>query len=109
MAHEIRWSSQAYDDLEAIFDYIRRDSSAVASAVVEHIVDRVGQLAEFPLMRPRMRERKRPAYRHLVEPPYRIVYRFNEGVVHVITIVHGARDLKKLLRMRGKPRPSRER
>ena len=35
-------------------------------------------------------------HREVFEPPYRIVYRVEDDVVHVIRLVHGARDFDAL-------------
>lgn len=51
MAHRIKYSPAARDDLDKIWDYLEaeRGSSRAAQAVVGAITTRIGQLAAFPL------------------------------------------------------------
>jgi toxin ParE1/3/4 len=102
MGAEIIWSPQAYSDLKAIHDYIARDSHIIAISFVERLLIAVDRLADFPLLGPRIREWKKSPYRHIVVPPYRIIYRADrkKGLVYLIAIVHGHRDLKRFLARR---------
>lgn len=102
MGKKIIWSPQTYSDLKNIHDYIARDSKIVAASFTETILETIDRLADFPFMGPRIREWKNSPYRHLVVPPYRIIYRVDEKreAVILIAIVHGARDLKLFLRGR---------
>jgi addiction module RelE/StbE family toxin len=102
MAHKIIWSPEAVDDLEAISEYISRDSQTIAARVIERLLDAVDRLADFPRLGPRIREWKRSPYRHVVVPPYRVIYRIETEAVFVIAVVHGARDLKKLMSSSGR-------
>jgi plasmid stabilization system protein ParE len=45
----IRWALQATDDLQAIRDFIGRDSPKYATMVVERIVAAVDILDQFPM------------------------------------------------------------
>jgi len=47
----IRWAPQAADDLEAIRDFIARDSPHYARLVCKRILASIEQLAVFHLMR----------------------------------------------------------
>lgn len=49
MAHVVKWSPQALADIEAIAEYIERDSPFYAKAVVTKIIGVTRQLSEFPL------------------------------------------------------------
>jgi plasmid stabilization system protein ParE len=49
MAHRVVWSPQALDDVEAIAEYIGKDSLFYARAVVNKIVTVTRRLARFPL------------------------------------------------------------
>ena len=46
----IRWAPQAADDLEAIRDFIARDSPHYAQLVCQRILESIEQLAVVPLM-----------------------------------------------------------
>jgi plasmid stabilization system protein ParE len=87
---EVRWTLQAEDDLQAIYDFIGRDSPHYAQLVVEDIVAAVDRLERFPLMGRHVPEHPREDLRELIKPPHRIVYRVGE-VIRILTIVRASR------------------
>jgi len=86
----VRWTPQAADDLQAIYDFIARDSQHYAQLTVEDILAAIDRLGQFPLMGRRVPERPRDDLRELIKPPYRIVYRVSE-VVKILTIFRASR------------------
>lgn len=86
----VRWTPQAADDLQAIYDFIARDSPHYAQLTVEDILAAIDRLEQFPLMGRRVPERLRDGLRELIKPPYRIVYRVSE-VVKILTIFRASR------------------
>jgi toxin ParE1/3/4 len=87
---EVRWTAQASDDLQAIYDFIERDSPHYAQVIVEDILDAIDKLERFPLMGRHIPEFAREDLRELIKPPYRIVYRVGE-VVRILTIFRASR------------------
>ena len=75
----VRWTPQAADDLQAIYDFIARDSPHYAQLTVENILAANDRLEQFPLMGRRVPESPREDLRELIKSPYRIVYRSGEG------------------------------
>lgn len=94
---KVRWTPQAADDLEAIYDFIARDSPHYAQLTVEEIIAAIDRLEQFPLMGRSVPESSQEYLRELIKPPYRIVYRVGE-VVKILTIFRASRlfpsDLK---------------
>jgi toxin ParE1/3/4 len=94
---EVRWTPQAADDLEAIYDFIARDSPHYAQLTAEKILAAIDLLEQFPLMGRQVPESFREDLRELIKPPYRIVYRTGE-VLKILTIFRASRlfprDLK---------------
>jgi toxin ParE1/3/4 len=86
---KVRWTHQAADDLQAIFDFIARDSPHYARLTVDGILAAI-DLDQFPQLGRRVPESARDDVRELIKRPYRIVYRTGE-VIRILTIVHGAR------------------
>jgi addiction module RelE/StbE family toxin len=86
----VRWTPQAANDLQAIYDFIARDSPHYAQLTVEDILAAIDRLGQFPLMGRRIPERPRDDLRELIKPPYRIVYRVSE-VVKILTIFRASR------------------
>jgi toxin ParE1/3/4 len=86
----VRWTPQAADDLQAIYDFIARDSPHYAQLTVEKILAAIDRLEQFPLMGRHVPERSREDLRELIKPPYRIVYRVGE-VVKILTVFRASR------------------
>lgn len=68
---EVRWTPQAADDLQAIYDFIARDSPHYAQLTVEDILSAIDRLEQFPLMGRHVPERPREDLRELIKPPHR--------------------------------------
>ena len=47
---EVRWTTQAADDLQAIYDFIERDSPYYVQVVIEELLAAVDVLERFPLL-----------------------------------------------------------
>jgi plasmid stabilization system protein ParE len=82
----------AADDIEAIHAYIAQINPAAALAVVDRLTDRIVHLADSGfgnLGRPG----SEPGTRELIEPPYGIVYRYDQvrDELVVLSVIHGAR------------------
>jgi plasmid stabilization system protein ParE len=90
---EIRWTPQAADDLQAIHDFIARDSVRYAQAEAQRIVVAIDQLIAFPNSGRIVPERPEEDLRELVLPPYRIVYRLRSDAAMVLTIFRADRLL----------------
>lgn len=86
----VRWTPQAADDLQAIYDFSARDSPHYAQLTVEDILAAIDRLERFPLMGRHVPERSREDLRELIKPPYRIGYRVSE-VVKILTIFRASR------------------
>ena len=93
---EVRWTPQAADDLQAIYDFIGRDSPHYAQVIVEDILAGIDRLERFPFMGRHVPERPREDLREIVKPPYRIVYRVGE-VIRILTIFRASRLLPSSL------------
>ena len=87
---EVRWTTQAADDLQAIYDFIGRDSEQYAQVIVEGILAAIDNLEQFPLLGRTVPERSRDDLRELIKPPYRIVYRVSEAI-YILTIFRTSR------------------
>jgi len=93
---EVRWTPQAADDLQAIYDFIARDSPHYAQLTVETILAAIDRLQQFPLMGRQIPERVRDDLRELIKPPYRIVYRVDKAI-KILTIFRSSRLFPSIL------------
>lgn len=95
MATSITWSENASADLEAIVAYIARDSPHHALAVADRLIATVEKLARFPRIGRIVPEFDDPKLRQIVWRGYRVIYRVEDVGVTVVTVIHGARRIRK--------------
>jgi plasmid stabilization system protein ParE len=88
---EVSWTHQACQDLQAIVEFIEKDSSQYASLFVVNIFQAVERIAEFPKSGRMVPELGNPAVRKLILGNYRLVYRLKTRCVELLTVYHGAR------------------
>jgi len=95
---EVRWTPQAADDLEALTEFIAKDSSHYASLFAINVFKAVERLVRFPESGRIVPEKNDPKVREVILGNYRIVYRLRPTTVELLTIHHAARplDLSKL-------------
>jgi len=96
MARTVVWTYEAVSDLEAIADYIGRDSAAYAAALVRKLLDAGNSLNTFSQKGRIVPETQRTTIRELIVGEYRLIYRIERVRIVIVTIVHGRRDLRKL-------------
>ena len=101
---QIVWTEPAVTDLEAIADYIALENRTAARALVQRIVEHIGQLADHPESGSRPKELgSRTRYRQIVEPPCRIFYRFDGKSVFILHVMRTERVLRRSALKRDKP------
>lgn len=88
----LRIARQAYADLDAIADFIRRDNPDRAESFVNEIADKIAQIVELPLAYPERTE-WRSGLRSGVHGRYLILFLCDDGEVAVLRVLHGARDI----------------
>lgn len=90
---EVRWTLQAYQDLESIAEFIAKDSSQYARLFVTDIFQTVDHIAEFPNAGRTVPELGDPVVKEIIMGNYRVVYRLRADAAEILTIYHGARLL----------------
>jgi len=88
---EVRWTPLAADDLEAISEFVSRDSPYYANILVLDVMAAIERLADFPQLGRRVPDVSDPQIRELLLGNYRIIYRYRLQIVEVLTIYHSAR------------------
>ena len=88
---QVRWTQPAANDLAEISRYIRKDNPSTARSVAKTLFDAANSLDRMP---DRGRMGRIPGTRELMVAtlPYIIVYEAGKEAVHILHIVHGARD-----------------
>ena len=92
---EVIWTEPALNDLEAIADYIALDNPAAASDLVRQIFKHVDQLVNHPDSGSKPRELRGRRYRQIVEPPVRVMYRYDDNIVYILYVMRGERRLRR--------------
>jgi plasmid stabilization system protein ParE len=95
---DLRWSLTAEADLRAIEDFIAKDSVLHAVHFVDRLIEAAEQLTHAPKIGRVVPEFQRDDLRELLFRAYRIVYQVRGETVTVLRVVHGARDLARLVR-----------
>ncbi len=95
-----RFTPEAEEDLFEIWCYIARDSVAAANRVESAVYDACVFLAQEPRSgSPRKHVTALPVHFWTVQqhPNYVVVYRAETQPLEIIRVLHGMRDLKRLL------------
>jgi addiction module RelE/StbE family toxin len=90
---KVVWTEQAYEDLEAIFEYISHDSLKYAQLLIEKILMSVKRLEIFPESGRIVSELNEKHIRELIVGNYRIIYRTKHECVEILTVRHSATKL----------------
>ena len=83
---------RALADIEAIFDWIAKDSPSIARSVVERLLSSIDVLAEYPEIG---RAGSEAGTREWIVPklPYIVVYEVDpDSDVVIVVVFHGAQD-----------------
>ena len=92
MARRIVWTEAASLDLEKATGYIARDSRYYAAAFVREVRAAARSLRLSPERGRIVPELGQPNIRELLVRSYRLAYRVAPKQVHVLALIHGARD-----------------
>jgi toxin ParE1/3/4 len=88
----ILWSPQSLRDLDAIHEYIAKDSEHYAALTIARIFSAVEQLIEFPSSGRIVPERDEPKIREVIVGRFRVVYRVQDELIEVATVLRAARE-----------------
>jgi len=96
MARKVIWSYEATEDLDALAEYIAKDSSFYAAAFTQQILDVSRSLNEFSERGRIVPEIGNPNIRELLIRDYRLIYSIEPFRIVILAFVHGTRDLRTL-------------
>lgn len=90
---EVIWTTQAYNDLREIHEYIAIDSKNLAQYISDKIFERTQILRSFPSIGRVVPELNSLKIRELIEEKYRIIYEIiDDEVILIQAVRHGARN-----------------
>ncbi len=88
------WTPGARDDLDEIITYIAKDSLPSALAFLEEALQTAESLATLSERGRVVPELNDPIVRELFIKRYRLLYEIHEQEVHVLAVLHAAREFK---------------
>ena len=89
---QVVWSPSALADVDAIAEYIARDSADQAALFTTRLFEATDRLQDYPLSGRVIPEIGDVSWREIPCGPYRIMYRVEGDQVWIVGVVHGARD-----------------
>ena len=93
----VRLSRRAERDLEDITAYIAEDNPERAASFARELYDRCQALSEFPEVSPVWKRSPQRTVRRAVYGNYLIFYSVEKQTVRIQRILHGARNIRRLL------------
>jgi plasmid stabilization system protein ParE len=96
MAAGLIWSAEALGDLDAIADYIHRDSPHHARREVDAALDLAGSIVEQPLIGRIVPELDDPNIRERFLYSYRMLYAIAPERIEIVALIHGRRLLESI-------------
>lgn len=93
---EVRWSPEASEDLEAIAEYIARDSKYYSRAVVSEMLSVARSIGGFPLIGRTVPEIGDEEIRERLVYSYRLIYRVEPTSILIVAVIHGRRLLENV-------------
>ena len=93
---KIRWTLKASNHLQAIHEYISKDSRTYAIRFIKSLVKTTDKLMTLPQCGRIVPELENYGFRELFFQNYRIVYRINStnDDIEILAVVHAAREFK---------------
>ena len=97
---QITWTEKASDHLQAIYEYIAKDSKTYAKRYVTSLINTTRKLETMPECGRIVPELANYGFREVIYHNYRLVYRIvgTDEDIEILAVLHGARDIKKAFR-----------
>ena len=91
---KVTWAPSALNDIDAIAEFISRDSIDRAALFVTRMFEITDRLQKFPLSGRVIPEIGSQDCREIIYGSYKIMYRIEGNDVWITGVVHGARDFR---------------
>lgn len=86
------WAPSALEDIDAIAEFISRDSPANADLFVDRLMKAADRLKQHPESGRVIPEIGDPSRREIIYGAYRLMYRLEAKEVWITGVVHGSRN-----------------
>lgn len=98
--YRVKLSKDAKTELNEIYEYIAQQNPQTAIKIIRKIKEKIDSLDHFPARGayvPELLARNIKDYRQLTEHPWRIIYKIDNNIVNVLTIIDSRRNLQDIL------------
>jgi len=92
---KVHWTDNAIIHLLDIYEYIAHDSPIYAKLIIDRIIKRSEQIADFPMSGRKVPEYEADDMREMIENPYRVIYKIKSNQIDVLAVVHCAQLLSE--------------
>jgi addiction module RelE/StbE family toxin len=92
---KIKWTEKSNSHLQAIYDYIARDSKTYAIRFIRSLIKATIKLETMPRIGRIVPEFENYGLREVIYQNYRIVYRITDEDVEILAVLHCSREFKK--------------
>ena len=89
----IEFSKQSLNDLEAIFDFISKDSLKYAKYQIDVLINQTELISEFPLIGHKNPEKNDETIREILKGNFRIIYKIHHSKISILTFHHVKKQL----------------
>ncbi len=93
--NKIIWAEAAVVDLDNIHHYIAQDSLFYANTFCFDILQAIDRLEKFPKLGRKVPEFNEDKILEIIVNDYRVIYEIHMFRIEILTIIHGARLLKR--------------
>jgi addiction module RelE/StbE family toxin len=97
MDFKVVWSPEAIEDLEAIAEYIERDSEFYARVVVSKILDMTRSIKDFPKIGRIAPDVGDENIRERFVYSYCLVYQIREHQILIVAVIHGKQMFENII------------
>ncbi len=92
------WTEPALRDVREIIAFIAKDSPNFGKRFGKRLREAPKLLKRYPQIGWVVPEFGRETLREILVEPYRIIYEIREGDCYIVAVVHGSRDLTRVIR-----------
>jgi Plasmid stabilization system protein len=100
MEYKVRIPKSVKKDIEEIVEYYFDDRPEYAKKIFEVLFERIQSLKNFPKKGrfvPELLEYNINEYREILESYWRIIYRIDDDIVEIFTVIDSRRNVQDLL------------
>jgi plasmid stabilization system protein ParE len=98
--YRVKWAAPARGDLFEIIEYIAQTNSSYAAEVLDKIELAVKDLGMFPKRKrivPELEKYGYMLYREVIVDYWRILYRTENDIVYVVTVIDSRRNVEDII------------